>query len=207
MEHGADRVLFRLTDCEETLQVYPFAFTLDAEYRLDGMTLRQTVTVTNRGDTDMPFSFGFHTAFAWPLPGGAAKDDHRIVFALPEPGPIRRIGKDGLLLAAAEPTPVVARYLHLTDTLFADDALIWDRLESRALTFDGGRAALDIAFPDSPMLGIWQKPGAPFLAIEPWHGINDPADFSGEIEDKPGIILLPPGEACGFRMDVTVRPG
>ncbi|TIP33844.1 MAG: aldose 1-epimerase family protein, partial [Mesorhizobium sp.] len=40
----------------------------------------------------------------------------------------------------------------------------------------------------------WSKPGgAPFLCIEPWHGIASPADFDGEFADKPGVMLIEPG--------------
>jgi galactose mutarotase-like enzyme len=54
------------------------------------------------------------------------------------------------------------------------------------------------------MLGIWQKPGAHYLCIEPWQGIADPVGFEGDLRDKPGVVSLPPGEARSFRMDVTV---
>ena len=54
------------------------------------------------------------------------------------------------------------------------------------------------------MLGIWTKPGARYLCIEPWHGIADPVGFSGEIWDKPGIDRLSPGEARAFTMRVTL---
>jgi galactose mutarotase-like enzyme len=34
-------------------------------------------------------------------------------------------------------------------------------------------------------LGVWQKPGAHYLCIEPWAGMADPVDFTGEAWDKP----------------------
>jgi galactose mutarotase-like enzyme len=207
-ELGAASVRFSLEDSEETRALYPFAFRLDAEFAVSGRTLAMTVIVRNSGDGPMPFSFGFHPAFAWPLPGGGSKEAHRITFAEQDPGPIRRIDPvSATLLPELVPTPVVGRVLRPEAALFEKDALIWDRLNSRALTFAGDGAALDILFPDSPNLGIWQKPGAPFLAIEPWHGFNDPQGFDGDFFDKPGIAVLEPGGERSFRMDVTVRPG
>jgi hypothetical protein len=38
------------------------------------------------------------------------------------------------------------------------------------------------------------RPGADFLCIEPWHGTASPVDFDGEFRDKPGLMLIPPGE-------------
>ena len=54
------------------------------------------------------------------------------------------------------------------------------------------------------MLGLWQKPGAAFLCIEPWQGHSDPVGFAGGLRDKPGIVQLAAGASRSFRMDVTV---
>lgn len=200
--------LFRLTDSETTRAAYPFAFALEMRFRLEGWMLAMEARVANTGEGRLPFSFGFHPAFAWPLPGGAAKEAHRILFASDEPQPIRRIDPaSGLVLPDPQPTPVKDGVLAPDASLFEADALIWDHLASRALRFGADEGAkLDIAFPDTPMLGIWQKPGAGYLCIEPWQGIADPQGHVGDFRDKPGIVLLPPGGERRFRMDVTVHP-
>jgi galactose mutarotase-like enzyme len=204
-----DVAIFRLTDSAETRAAYPYAFALELRVSSEGMTLQMQATVSNTGDDALPFSFGFHPAFAWPLPGGAAKDAHRVVFAEPETAPIRRLDPaTGLLLPDPQPTPVQGRELAPDASLFEADALMWDQLASRALTFgaDGG-GRIGIAMPDTPMLGIWQKPGAAYLCIEPWQGIADPLGWTGDFRDKPGVLILPPGGSRVFRMDVTVLPG
>lgn len=200
---------FRLTDSDATRAVYPFAFALDMQFRLDGLTLRMQANVTNASDAEMPFSVGFHPAFAWPLPGGATKQAHRVVFEHDEPQPIRRIDPaTGLLLLESFPSPVPGDMLTPDASQFEADAMIWDSLSSRALSFGAeGGSRLDIAFPDTPMLGIWQKPGASYLCIEPWQGIADPAGFAGDFREKPGVVLLPSGTSRSFRMDVIVQPG
>jgi len=38
------------------------------------------------------------------------------------------------------------------------------------------------------------KPGADFLCIEPWSGCASPIGFDGEFSEKPGVLLIPPGE-------------
>jgi galactose mutarotase-like enzyme len=207
VEASQSAVLFRLTDSDETRAAYPFAFELLMGFRLSGWRLEMEATVRNTGDAPLPFSFGFHPAFAWPLPGGE-KADHRITFAQDEPQSIRRIDADGLVLPEPQPTPVQGRVLTPDASLFAADALIWDMLHSRALTFGAeGGPRLEIAFPDTSMLGIWQKPGANYLCIEPWQGIADPQGYNGDFRDKPGAIVLPPGSERRFRMDATVDAG
>jgi galactose mutarotase-like enzyme len=129
---------FRLADDAATRAVWPFPFTFHAEYALGGSTLAMAVTVHNTGDRPMPFSFGFHPAFAWPLPDGGAKDGHRVIFAKDEPAPIRRIDPaSGTLRREPQPTPVVGRELVPDAGLFEADALIWDHLASRSLVFAG----------------------------------------------------------------------
>lgn len=206
VDAGETHALFRLADSEESRKAYPFAFVLDMTFRLEGKSLHMEARVSNPGEETMPFSFGFHPAFAWPLPGGAAKGDHAIAFEQGEPQPVCRIDPaTGLLLPEPFATPVEGHLLRPDAGLFEDDALIWERLSSRSLTFGAaGAAQLSIAFPDTPMLGIWQKPGAAYLCIEPWQGIADPLGFAGDFREKPGIIALSPGEARSFRMDVAV---
>ncbi len=204
VDRAADRVTFRLEDDAETRAVYPFAFTLDATYRLEEATLWIEIAVTNRDSRDMPASFGFHPAFAWPLPYGAPRGAHRILFDAPEFSSLRYIGEGGIA-ADRRASPVEGRALPLSDELFTADALIWDQLASRGLLYgaeDGPQ--LRIGFPDTGVLGIWTKPGARFVCVEPWWGIADPAGFAGEIWDKPGIQRLAPGETRRFGMDVTL---
>ncbi len=206
VEANAATVRFALADSEATRGVYPFAFTLDLAYQITGATLGVVATVTNRGDAPMPFSIGFHPAFAWPLPGGAEKAAHHVTFAEPEPEPIRRLSQPaGLMLAETFASPVDGHVLIPDAALFEADALIWDAINSHSVAF-GPTAGTQIAvtFPDAQMLGIWQKPGAPFLCIEPWQGLADPVGFTGDLRDKPGILSLAPGAEYRFRMDVSL---
>ncbi len=201
-ETSAHRALFRLTDSEATRAEYPFKFLLEAEFALDGAKLTTAVTVTNTDAKPIPVAFGFHPAFKWPLPGAGAKLDQVIDFAADEPGPLTRIDADGLI-ARELPSPIEGRRLRLADELFEDDALIFLSLNSRSLRFgpsNGGSPALKVDFESMPHLGIWTKPGAPYLCIEPWFGYASPAGFSGPLTEKPGSVNLAPKEAKTFAM-------
>lgn len=208
IEQTSDRAVFRLQDNAQTCASYPFDFTLDMAFALSGMTLAMVATVHNTGDAPLPFSFGYHPAFAWPLPGGADKAAHRIVFDHDEPQLIRQIEKTtGLMRAEHIPTPVHGRELALDAELFRADALIWSDLNSRSLSYGAeGGAWLEVTFPDTSMLGIWQVPGARYICIEPWQGHADPVGYNGDFRDKPGVVVLPQGANRSFRMDVTIRP-
>ncbi|MCW3846708.1 aldose 1-epimerase family protein [Sphingomonas sp. LB-2] len=208
VEQTERRALFRLTDNDETRAVYPFAFRLDVEFSLRPLhpTFITKVTVTNTGDRDMPASFGFHPAFAWPLPYGAAKEDHRISFTQDEPGRLAAIVKGGWIDAEGRDSPIDHYALHLTDELFERDALIWNPVRSQWVLYGPEHGPqLLVDFPDTPALGIWTRPGARFVCIEPWHGIADPWGFAGEIWDKPLMQRYAPGESRCFTMGVTLE--
>lgn len=204
VDHGAAHARFRLSANAETRAAYPFDFVLEIAFTLDGATLSIDASIANPGATLLPASLGFHPAFAWPLPYGEARADHRITFAADEPGDIIELA-DGLF-ASRRPSPLDGRVLHLADDLFADDALIWDPVHSTRVSYGAATGpALDIAFPDTPYLGIWTKPGAAFVCIEPWHGHADPAGFTGDFRTKPGVFDVAPGDSRTCSMQVTLR--
>jgi galactose mutarotase-like enzyme len=197
----------RLASSPETRIGYPFAFQLDVTYELAGPVLTHRVVVTNRDEQALPASFGFHPAFRWPLPYGAAREAHKILFEQDESGqPIRRV-HDGLLTPFRHPTPVAGSRLALADDLFVDDALIFLSPASRSVTFGAeGAPAITVRFPEMPHLGIWTKPGAGYVCIEPWQGYASPEDFDGEFSERPGVVSIPVGGAATFSIEVELIP-
>ncbi len=207
VETSAAHAVFSLSDDENTRAHYPFAFRLEIAFRIDGATLAIEASIANPGDASLPASFGFHPAFAWPLPYGAPRSDHRTIFPADEPDAIRVLLDDGTISAKTRASPLEDRVLHLADDLFDRDALIWDHVRSDGVTYGADVGPrLDIAFPDTPMLGIWTKPGAQFVCIEPWHGIADPEGFTGDFRDKPGVFEVAPGDTKRIGMRVTLVP-
>ena len=203
--HDRDGLVLRLDDDDATREVWPFAFSLEMIFTLRGATLSMTGRVANRGDDPMPASFGFHPALRWPLPGATSKAGHVIRFDRPEPASLRRLDASGLLDPAPRPSPVEGDTLALHDGLFAEDALIFDRLASRSLRYEGpGTARVLIDFAGMPELGVWMKPGASYLCIEPWHGFSDPAGFTGTLDEKPGMAIIAPGDWRSFSMAITI---
>ncbi len=203
-----DRAVFRLEADAATLERYPCRFELEVSFALAGATLSITTEIANPGDRDLPASFGYHPAFRWPLPFGQPRAAHAIEFEHEEAAPVRRLNAAGLLTPVRHPTPTRGRQLALDDALFTDDVVIFDALTSRSLHYGGPAGPrLLLRFPDSPLLGLWSKPGAGFVCIEPWHGVADPEGFSGDFRAKPGVFLVPPGGRRRIEMHVSLVPG
>ena len=209
IEHSAETALLRLEADDASRRVYPFDFQLDLRFSCADEALTVAVSVCNRGAEPMPFSFGFHPALRWPLEPGAGRGNHAITFAAPEPAPISRLDGAGLILPARQPSPVDGDKIELRDDLFVDDALIFTDLASRSVDYgahdrDGPRGRhMRVEFTNLPMLGVWTKPGAGYICIEPWQGLADPEGFAGDIFAKPGIIALDAGATWQAGMVLT----
>jgi galactose mutarotase-like enzyme len=201
----AQSCTLRLTDSAATRARYPFAFRLDITYAITESCLDMTVSIANTGEEMLPASFGAHPAFNWPLLPGLAKESYSLVFPQPEPAPIRRLS-GGLLRSETEPSPVRGNVLPLDERLFEADAVILDVPASRKVRYAGPSGpSLELAWSGFRELGIWSKPsGAPFLCIEPWRGFASPVGFDGAFVDKPGLMLIAPGQTETLEVRITV---
>jgi galactose mutarotase-like enzyme len=193
-----------LSDNDETRKRYPFAFRLAVTFALNGPDLDVGFEVTNTGGEMLPASIGAHPAFNWPLLPTLAKESYALTFSDNEPAPIRRL-RGGLIRAKGEPNPVQGRTLALSDRLFEDDAIIFDQLVSKAVSYAANTGpSIRMSWHGFPQLGVWSKLGTKLLCIEPWHGFASPEEFDGEFMDKPGLMHLKPQEARSFRYRISV---
>lgn len=189
--------------------VYPFDFRLTVCYRLQGRGLTIDVRADNRGADVMPASIGFHPGFNWPMRGGA-RGGHALVFSSDEPDATRRPNEQGLLGERAQRLPLRDLRLDLADDLFVGGAQVLDRVRSTAVRYvDAGGPLLTVSWRNCPQLGIWTKPGAPFICIEPWHGFADLEAAQSDLLGKPGIAQVAPGAglACSVTIDVDLPQG
>ena len=199
-----------LHDDAETRAAYPFAFRFEVAFTLDDDALEQTFTVVNTGREELPVSVGAHPGFVWPLAENVAKASHTLTFDQPEPAPVRRLD-GGLLRPAAEQSPIVGDTLSLSPSLFAADALVLDQVASGSVRYAGpGTEAIEVSWDGFRELGIWTRMTteggcADFLCIEPWHGTASPMDFAGEFLDKPGLMLIPPGDRRVLTMRIRLH--
>lgn len=203
-ERGEQRARFSLEDDAESEACYPFRFRLDLGFRIAAERLTVTCHVTNRGEATLYAALGAHPAFRWPLRAGVAKSAHTLTFSDPEPRPIRRL-QSGLLDPQPKQSPIEGSHLALDERLFAEDAVILDHPASRWVRYAApGCEPVAVAWEGFSALGLWSKPGADFLCIEPWYGMASPRDFTGEFADKPGLFRLAPEESRLFSYSIAV---
>jgi galactose mutarotase-like enzyme len=203
VEQTATACRHELVSTEETREIYPFDFRLTLEHRLDGRRLAVEATVENTGKAPLPFGLGFHPAFLWPLPGADGKPHAVILDNGAEPAVIQL--EEGLI-GKSLPSPFKAGRLALSHALFANDALIFPEGAGTGLSYaaDGG-PSLHFTFQNLPNIALWQKPGAPFLCVEPWHGMAAHAGGTAELVERPYTVALAAGEVMQFGFTVEIR--
>ena len=196
LERTETGCVLELEDTPDTRTLFPVAFRLHLIYRMEDTGLHVGYVLTNPSeDATLHASLGVHPAFMWPLKPDAGRAGHRLTFEKAEAAQIRRISPAGLLPEGV-PSPITDRVLPLADTLFEADAIIMLDAHSKAVDFTGpDGSGLRVRWDGFKDLGIWTKPGAGFLCIEPWYGYATPVGFAGDFSEKPGLLHLQPGES------------
>lgn len=188
---------FLMTETPETLACFPFPFELRVKYSFTEGGFVMEHRVKNTGSETMYFSIGAH-------PGFQIEMGDRVVMDEPETAAAFRLDENAL--RAKEMLHVFdnSRELVITKDIFADDALIFDGLKSKGCTVEraNGRK-IHVDFGGAPCLGIWAKPGAPYVCIEPWYGIDDACDAGHDFTQKYRILSLDAGEEFVFPVTIT----
>ena len=184
------KAVFSLESDENTLGSYPFDFELLITFELIGKSLRNTMKVINKTKGEMYFSIGAHPGF------NCAVGDV-IEFEMPETLATERIDSDNLIIDKKFPLLENSREIEITEDIFKADALILSDIKSEKLRIKGENE-IEFTFGKCPFLGIWAKPGAPYVCIEPWYGVNDGREVKADISEKRGIERLAEGETFEF---------
>jgi galactose mutarotase-like enzyme len=204
---GGDSAELTLVSSPKTRESYPFDFSLKVSFQLERAGIAVRYDVTNTGAGRLYFSIGSHPAFVVPFAGGAL-ENYYVLFEREE-NIERWFFKDGMLTAGkTEEVLDNCRVLSLSRTCFDQGIMVFKHPESREFTLANSlnTHAVRVLTEGVPYLGVWSKPGgAPFVCIEPWHGIPDMSDTSGNLVDKEGILSLEPRAVftTGYRVEIT----
>ena len=203
---GGDSGELTLTSSPKTREAYPFDFLLTVTFQLERAGMAVRYDVANTGAARMYFSIGSHPAFVVPFAGGTL-ENYYVLFEREE-NLERWFFKDGMVVAGkTEDVFENSRAISLSRTMFDQGIMIFKHPVSKEFTIANSRnsRAITVTTDGVPYLGIWSKPGAPFLCIEPWHGIPDMSDTSGSLVDKEGILSLEPRAtfATGYRVQIV----
>ncbi len=202
-----NEIEFLLVANDDTKKIYPFDFKLAITFKLVDNQLVKTIRVTNAGKEVMPFSFGGHPGFNVPIYNNEEFTDYYVEFPTDKLNKIV-MSERCLYTNVIEEYPLVDKKIALKHDLFDNDALFFEmqegtvKLKSQKSSFE-----LAMTFNDMTCLGLWHKPKAeaPYVCIEPWHGV--PAD-DGVVDDlllKRQMIHLGVGDTYENTYSITIK--
>ena len=178
-----------------TRSIFPFEFKLMVSYQLHKKSLNVTYYVANNDNLQIPISIGAHPAFNCPINNKTKLGDYYLEFEKTENSNRYLITDKGLLSNKTIPCLQNTNKLHLSDTLFNEDALVFKDLKSQKINLVGPSGKiLSVNYPNFPFMGIWSKPKAPYVCIEPWIGHADTVNSNHNLFNKDGSISLKPNQ-------------
>lgn len=189
-----------------TMVKYPFEFSLYITYRTDGNKLTTIYKVVNDGDNNMPFGIGGHPAFKIDMED-LLNEEYYLEFEQDEDKIHFLYLVDGLVgTEYAKNIMIDKRRIKITKDTFNNDAVIMKGITSNKISLKrrrGNKTLLTMDFEGFPYLGIWSKPGAPFLCIEPWYSTADAVKSTGIFAQKSDILVLAPKKEfeCKFTVE------
>ncbi|WP_057915478.1 aldose 1-epimerase family protein [Peribacillus muralis] len=203
-----DHVSFVFESAGRFIDVYPYEFKATIEYALNEDSLSVRWKIENKNMEEMYFSIGAHPAFRIPLLENETINDYSLKIAsVNNKDALEYELKDSLIheKAAINNNETIP----LTKSLFANDALVYSNIDCTTLTSNKTGHGVEVTHTDFPFVGIWSKHDqtegtmAPFVCIEPWYGIADTHDTSGNLKEKFGVNRLGAGET--FQAEYEIK--
>lgn len=204
-EKAENFMKFLLKSNEETKAVYPFDFEFFTTYSLVESAVVVNHEVYNPSNKPLYFSLGAHPAFKCPINKGEEYNDYYLEFEQAENSKTWEID-GGLIGKGTKDVFIYPRELNLHRDIFNEGALVFKDLKSRNISLKcrKSKQVVSVSFEGFPYLGIWAKPQAEFVCIEPWIGIADSVDAKQEFTTKEGIVRLEPKQwfKATYRIDI-----
>ena len=180
-----------------TMARYPFDFELYNTYRQEENKLIFIYKVINTVNSNMPIGLGSHPAFKIDQ-DDLKRGNYYLEFAEEETRAHFLYLIDGLVgTEYAKNILEENRRISLNEHTFDNDAIIVKGIQNKKISLKNSRTrktVLTMDFNGWPYLGIWSKPGAPFICLEPWMSTADRINSTNVFAKKPDMITLTPGE-------------
>ena len=97
--------------------------------------------------------------------------------------------------------------IKITSELFSEDAIIFKNSTSNKVSIkcnkDSSKLTLD--YKGFQYIAFWSPKNAPFVCLEPWYGISDFVNTTGNLEEKEGIQKLGKKEIFNAVMSITIE--
>lgn len=208
IKKSEDSITLELSYDEETYVSYPYHFTLQIVFSLDGNTLITEYIVHNNDDRIMYFGLGGHPGFNVPFQGGIFEDYYLRFHQKCSPKRIE-FTEDCLRNGFERSFPLETdSILRLEHRLFDNDAVVL-KDTSRAVSIEGGDKthSITVRFPDMPYIGIWHMPktDAPYVCIEPWCSLPAKQGVIADFEKQEDLLSVKPYDVFRAKWEIEIN--
>jgi len=202
-----DKLNLQFDYSEKTLKIFPYKFRFNICFQLKENKLIISHIVENLDSKTMLFALGAHPGFKCPFHTGEKYDDYYLEFECKENAATAFVSKEGLITKDTKQLLNDTSKLPLNTDMFNNDVLIFKELKSRKVSLKSHKSdeTITIEYKDFPYLGLWAKPNAPYICIEPWIGINDYENSTGDFSKKDGIINLPASKIFKAQYSIEIK--
>jgi len=186
---------FRLVSNTDTLAMYPYPFSLTIRYTIEANTLSIAYIVENTGSIPMFFQIGTHPGFNCPLEAGLSYTDYSLDFSDAETlDAFSMNGANVIIPGISRNLLNGGKKLPLSFELFEKGALVFKAIKSNRITLrsEKSKRSVVLSFDKFPSLGLWNNKKAPYVCIEPWHGLADEEGSGGNFRTKAYLVELAP---------------
>lgn len=199
IEKTDNSLSFMLKDTEETRKLYPFNFEFLLTFTIEKNRLFVRHEIKNLSSTTLYFSLGAHPAFNCKL-------GDKLIFEKNETLNAFKIDLEkSLILPKTVPVLKNETDIVITEDIFKEDALIFKGVKSDYVTLKCESHSLRFHLNNTPYLGIWAKPSAPYVCIEPWFGLNDIKGEKRDFSKKEAINHLEKHQAFSYEWSVDIE--
>ncbi len=201
--------VYSLQSNAKTLDIYPYKFRLLVKYELKGTKLIITNTVENRDSKEIYFSIGAHPGFNIPINNDENYSDYYLEFDKKETLARLELSKENGFRNNNRIEKFIdnTKKLPLTHSLFKDRAVILEGVLSESVTLksDQSKLGIKVGIKDFSYLGVWSsQKEANFVCIEPWYGVTDAENATGNIKEREGIESLAIGKTFEMKYFIEI---
>lgn len=207
VEEAENKHIYELKYNDATMAMYPYKFVLRLIYLLEGTSVKITYEVKSVDDKPIYFQLGTHPGFMCPFDAAHQLTDYYLEFSQQETLTRYFASKQNLIIHDKQAQILTAdSILPLSAETFYDGALIFRDIRSSSLTLKNrlNERFVCLSWENFPYLGVWQPKDAPFLCLEPWHGLGNTDNSNVEFKYKEQIVELAPQQKFEASIQVNI---
>ena len=202
VEHKNDSAEFEFCANEDTLNNFPFHFSLRIRFALENSSIKTKYLLFNPDAVPLLYSLGAHPGFCL----HDKMENYAIEFDQEE-STQRYFVDRGLISTENASFNTLNKRIFLKKGLFKKDAMVFKDLRSKRakLYHINNERGVELTWDEKfKFFGVWTQPDCEtFICLEPWAGIADHQHFNGDLHEKEGIRSLPPYQSETFELNYS----